>query len=116
MTTIKTHNAENLITIKYLQYKTMIELYTENLKLFRDDACFDSAERLFHSFVPLSEKHFCPFAEFFLGSFRSVTVLRRTWAEHCKLRVNYAYSRYMASIHLPKIFACSQGICARNLC
>ena len=31
---------------------------TDFLKLFREDACFDSAERLFHNFAPLKEKHF----------------------------------------------------------
>ena len=52
------------------------------LKLPREDAFFDSAERLFHSFAPRNEKHFCPFADVFFGSLRSVCVFLRLWAEH----------------------------------
>ena len=54
------------------------------LKLFREDACFDSAEWLFHNFAPPKEKHFCPFAVVFSGTLRSVLVFRRQRVEHCE--------------------------------
>ena len=39
-------------------------------------ASFDPTERLFQSFAPLKEKDFWPFANFLMGSLKSVSVLR----------------------------------------
>ena len=47
------------------------------LKTVTDGACLFSAGRLFHSFAPRYKKHFCPFADVFCGSLKSVFVLRR---------------------------------------
>ena len=65
------------------------QLYIDFLKLFREDACFDSAHRLFHNIAPRNEKHFCPFAEFFFGKLTSVPVLQRVRVEHCDFLVKY---------------------------
>ena len=43
------------------------------LKLFREDAVFDSAGRLFHILAPRKEKHFCPLADLFFGNLKSVS-------------------------------------------
>ena len=53
--------------------------------MFREDACFDPADRLFHNFAPRNEKLFCPFVEYFFGTLTSVAVLRRVWEGHSEL-------------------------------
>ena len=45
------------------------------LKVLRDAACLQLAERLFQSFAPLNEKDFLPFSLNFFGNLRSVDVL-----------------------------------------
>ena len=57
------------------------------LKPSRKDAVFDSAGRLFHVLAPRYEKHFCPFADFFTGNLKSVSVFRRLWEEHAEFFV-----------------------------
>ena len=47
------------------------------LKTLTDGACLVSVGRLFQSFAPRYEKLFCPFADVFCGSLKSVFVLRR---------------------------------------
>ena len=44
-------------------------------------ACLNSADRPFHNFAPLYEKHLWPFDELFFGNLRSVPVLRRLYDE-----------------------------------
>ena len=51
-------------------------------------AVLDSAGRLFHSLAPRKEKHFCPFAEFFFGNLKSVSVFRRLREEQAEFLVN----------------------------
>ena len=46
------------------------------LKVLREAACLQLAEKLVQSFAPLNEKHFLPFSVPFLGNLRSVDVLR----------------------------------------
>ena len=58
------------------------------LKPFREDAVLDSIGRLFHSLAPPKEKHFCPFAEFFFGNLKSVSVFRRLREEEAEFLVN----------------------------
>ena len=53
----------------------------------REDACFDSAETPFHNFAPLKETPFCPFAVFFKGSLRSISVSQRLGEEHSEFLV-----------------------------
>ena len=57
------------------------------LKLFREDAVFDSAGRLFHILAPRKEKHFCPLADLFFGNLKSVSVFRRLREEHAEFFV-----------------------------
>ena len=64
-----------------------IQLFIDFLKPFREDAVLDSAGRLFHSLAPRKEKHFCPFAEFFFGNLKSVSVFRRLREEHAEFLV-----------------------------
>ena len=52
-----------------------------------EDAVLDSAGRLFHSLTPRKEKHFCPFAEFFFGNLKSVSVFQRLREEHAEFFV-----------------------------
>ena len=52
----------------------MTILYTNFLKLVRDDASFPSAERPFQTVAPLKGKQFWPVFELFLGSLKSVSV------------------------------------------
>ena len=47
---------------------------TRCLKVLREAACLQLAERLFQSFTPLNEKHFLPFSVPFFGNLRSVDV------------------------------------------
>ena len=47
------------------------------LKALIEDACLASVERLFQHCEPLNEKHFCPLADLFKGSLKSVLVSRR---------------------------------------
>ena len=63
------------------------------LKVLREDAFLDSAERPFHSFVPRNEKHFWPFVDIFFGTLRSVFVFLREWIEHCEFLLK-RLSRY----------------------
>ena len=42
------------------------------LKALIEDACLASVERLFQHCEPLNEKHFCPLADLFKGSLKSV--------------------------------------------
>ena len=53
-------------------------------------ACFDSADRSFHNFAPLYEKHLWPFDDLFFGNLRSVPVLRRLYEEQRILREKVA--------------------------
>ena len=57
------------------------------LKLFREDAVFDSAGRLFHILAPRKEKHFCPLADLFFGNLKSVSVFWRLREEHAEFFV-----------------------------
>ena len=52
------------------------------LKLLIEDTCLVSAGRLFQSLAPRKEKHFCPFADVFIGSVKSVAVFR--WLRELK--------------------------------
>ena len=52
-----------------------------------EDAVFDSAGRLFHILAPRYEKHFCPFADFFFGNLKSVSVFQRLWEAHAEFFV-----------------------------
>ena len=61
--------------------------FIDFLKPFREDAVLDSAGRLFHSLAPRKEKHFCPFAEFFFGNLKSVSVFRRLREAHAEFLV-----------------------------
>ena len=51
-------------------------------------ACFDPAERLFQSFAPLKEKDFWPFTDFFMGSLKSFSVLRRLLEQRFEFFIN----------------------------
>ena len=55
------------------------------LKLLRIGALLASVGRLFHSFTPRYEKHFCPPTEDFLSILQSVNVLRRGRASPAEL-------------------------------
>ena len=55
--------------------KGSVHLITRCLKVLREAACLQLAERLFQSFTPLNEKHFLPFSVPFFGNLRSVDVL-----------------------------------------
>ena len=48
--------------------KETVQPYNDFLKPFREDVVLDSAGRLFQSFAPPKEKHFCPFADFSLAT------------------------------------------------
>ena len=52
-----------------------------------EDTVLDSDGRPFQSPAPRKEKHFCPFAEFFFGNRKSVSVLRRLREEHFEFLV-----------------------------
>ena len=56
---------------------------TRCLKVLREAACLQLAERLFQSFTPLNEKHFMPFSVLFFGNLRSVDVLRSLYDVLC---------------------------------
>ena len=57
---------------------------TRCLKVLREAACLQLAERLFHSFTPLNEKHFLPFSVPVFGNLRSVDVLRSLYDVLCE--------------------------------
>ena len=57
---------------------------TRCLKVLREAACLQLAERLFQSFTPLNEKHFLPFSVPFFGNLRSVDVLRSLYDVLCE--------------------------------
>ena len=61
---------------KYLKTKPPVH-HKLSLKIYIEDACLVSAGRLFQSLAPRKEKHFCPFADVFFGSLKSVAVFRR---------------------------------------
>ena len=54
------------------------------LKVLREAACLQLAERLFQSFAPLNEKHFLPFSVRLFGNLRSVGVLRSLYEVLCE--------------------------------
>ena len=54
------------------------------LKVLREAACLQLAERLFQCFPPLNEKHFLPLSVPFFGNLRSVDVLRSLYEVLCK--------------------------------
>ena len=51
--------------------------YIRHLKALIEVVCLASVERPFQHFPPLNEKNFCPLAEPFKGSLKSVFVFRR---------------------------------------
>ena len=61
---------------------------TRCLKVLREAACLQLAERLFQSFTPLNEKHFLPFSVPFFGNLRSVDVLRSLYDVLCEFFLN----------------------------
>ena len=61
---------------------------TRCLKVLREAACLQLAERLFQSFTPLNEKHFLPFSVPFCGNLRSVDVLRSLYDVLCEFFLN----------------------------
>ena len=67
------------------------------LKQYREVACFDLADRLFHSFAPLQEKHLWPFADLFISSLRSVPISRRLYDQQDKLQVKRSHKYCKAS-------------------
>ena len=56
-------------------------------EVLREAACLQLAERFFHSFAPLNEKHFLPFSVHF-GNLRSVDVLRSLYEVLCEFFLN----------------------------
>ena len=60
-------------------------------------ACFDPTERLFQSFTPLKEKDFWPFADFFMGSLKSVSVLRKLLEQRLEFSISMLLKYYGAS-------------------
>ena len=65
--------------------------------MYSEVACFDPADRPFHSFAPLKEKHLCPIVYFFKGNLRSVPVLRKLLTEHVEFRMKRSH-RYCGAI------------------
>ena len=61
---------------------------TRCLKVFKEAACLQLAERLFQSFTPLNEKHFLPCSVPFFGNLRSVDVLRSLYDVLCEFFLN----------------------------
>ena len=61
---------------------------TRYLKVLREAACLQVAERLFQSFTPLNEKHFLPFSVPFFRNLRSVDVLRSLYDVLCEFFLN----------------------------
>ena len=61
---------------------------TRCLKVLREAAYLQLAERLFQSLTPLYEKHFLPFSVPFFGNLRSVDVLRSLYDVLCKIFLN----------------------------
>ena len=58
------------------------------MKVLREAACLQLAERLFQSFAPLNEKDFLPFSVPIFGNLRSVGVLRSLYEVLCELFLN----------------------------
>ena len=61
--------------------------------MFKDiyRGCFVSAGRLFQSLAPRKEKHFCPFADVFFGSLKSMAKeMATTKAKQVKVRTPHA--------------------------
>ena len=56
-----------------IKMKRALKINLEILNILREDAFLDSNKRLFYSFAFLQEKHFCPLADVFFGSLRSVS-------------------------------------------
>ena len=91
------------------------------LKLFREDAVFDSAGRLFHILAPRKEKHFCPLADLFFGNLKSVSVFRRLREEHAEFFVKRLH-RYcgakslsdLKTIVLDSLLMSSSMVCQPN--
>ena len=61
---------------------------TRCLKVLREAACLQLAERLFRSFTPLNEKHFLPFSVPIFGNLRSVDILRSIYEVLCEFFLN----------------------------
>ena len=58
------------------------------LKVLREAACLQLAERLFQSFALLNEKHFLPFSVPICGNLRSADVLRSLYQVLCEFFLN----------------------------
>ena len=58
------------------------------LKVLREAACLQLAERLFQSFALLNEKHFLPFSVPIFGNLRSADVLRSLYEVLCEFFLN----------------------------
>ena len=56
------------------------------LALYKKGACFDSADRPFHSFEPPFEEYLWPFPDLFIVNLRSFHVLRRLYDEQSEFR------------------------------
>ena len=61
---------------------------TRCLKVLREAACLQLAERLFQSFTPLNKKHFLPFSILFFGNLWSVDVLHSLYDVLCEFFLN----------------------------
>ena len=76
---------------------------------------------LFHILAPRYEKHFCPFADFFFGNLKSVSVFRRLWEEHAEFFVK-RFHRYcgarslsdLKTIILDSLSMSSSMVCQPN--
>ena len=58
------------------------------LKVLREAACLQLAEKLLQSFAPQNEKHFLPFSVTFFGNLRSVDVVRSLYQVLCEFFLN----------------------------
>ena len=79
------------------------------LKALIVDACLASVERLFQHCEPLNEKHFCPLADLFKGSLKSVLVSRRLCIALTAflVKISLRYSGAMPCRHLKTVmFTC----------
>ena len=77
---------------------------TRCLKVLREAAYLQLAERLFQSFTPLNEKHFLPFSVPFFGNLRSVDVLRSLYDVLCEFFLNKLRKYGGATLHIIKYF------------
>ena len=74
----------------------------------------DSAGRLLQSLAPRKEKQFCPFAEFFLGNLKSVSVLRMLLKEHAEFLVKRLH-RYCGAKSLSNLKTIAlDSLCSSN--